>query len=53
MNYRVLVRSVEGVESYGFLQEVMKVIYVGANACYRTILFKCDRLDLGKRHKHT
>ena len=48
MNYGVSVRSVDGVEYYGFLQEVMEVTYVGAKACYKTILFKCDWFDSGK-----
>ena len=45
MNYGVCVRSVDGMEYYGFLQEVIQLTYVGAKACYKTILFKCDWFD--------
>ena len=45
MNYGVCVRGVDGMEHHGFLQEVLQLTYVGANACYKTILFKCDWFD--------
>jgi len=45
MNYRVCVRSVDLMEHHGFLQDVLQLTYVGANACYKTILFKCDWFD--------
>ena len=42
MNYGACVRSVDGVGYYDLLQEVLQLTYVGANACDKMILFKCD-----------
>ena len=42
MNYGVCIRSVDGVEYYGILQEVIEVTYVKIKGCYKTILFECD-----------
>ena len=52
-NYGVSVRHINGMEYYGFLQQVIQLTYVGANAFYKTILLKCDWFNSWDKHTQT
>lgn len=48
MNYGVCIRSVDGVEYYGMLQEVIEGTYARTKGCYMIVLFECDWFDSSK-----
>lgn len=47
MNYGICVKSVQGSDYYGILQEIIELTYVGARKRYTTVLFKCEWFDVG------
>ncbi|XP_074318190.1 uncharacterized protein LOC141654985 [Silene latifolia] len=51
MNYGVCVRSLQGSNYYGILQDVFELVYSGETRSYKTILFKCDWFDSGNGTK--
>ena len=45
MNYGIYIKSTEGSEFYGVIDDIIELSYFGRKRTYKTILFKCTWYD--------